>query len=114
MPSSPVYSVPFVEYTPSTPNNTYAVPDGYTAVVRQVSVVQNIGAFIATLIIQNSEAAPGVAVWQGAQVGDANYVGSEGRWVVLGGGIITLEVNALGSDVGMYAGGYLLPNTYIR
>lgn len=99
-----------MEYTPAAPNQTFEVPEGFTAVIRQVSCSQNIGGFIFYVDIQNSEAAPYVQIFQGAQDGVSNYVSGEGRWVCPGGGIITAAVSELGSAISMYVGGYLLRN----
>lgn len=112
--ANPVWSQAFIQYGPSAGNTQFEVPTGYTAVVRQLSCVQNAGGFIFQMILQDSEEAPGVYVYEGAQVGTASYVGTEGRWVCPGGGIITLACSSIGSDIYMYAGGYLLANTYSR
>lgn len=112
MPSySPVFSAPFVQYTPSTPNQSFLVPEGFTAVIRQASCSQNIGGFIFYVYIQDSEAAPALDLIVLAQEGVANYVEAQGRWVVPGGGIITAALSELGSSCSMYVGGYLLRDT---
>lgn len=112
MPSySPVFSVPFVTYTPSTPNTSYLVPDGYTAVVRQVSGWQEIGGWIIYLNVQDSEAAPAMTVASQGADGVSNGVMFEGRWVCPGGGIISVAWTELGSHPNFYVGGYLLRNT---
>jgi len=107
---SPVYSVPFIQYGPETPNTTYEVPAGFTAVVRQISGVQNIGGFILWLEIQDSEAAPAVIVYGEGQAGDFNTVQAQGRWVAPQGSIITLYFSETGSAFYAYAGGYLIRN----
>jgi len=108
---SPVFSQAFIEYTPLTPNQTFEVPSGFTAVIRQVSCYQDIGAYVFYVDIQNSSIAPFVTVFAGHQEGDVNYVAGEGRWVCPEGGIITAAVDTLGTQVSMYVGGYLLRNT---
>lgn len=112
MPSySPVFSQRFIGYTPTDDVTTFAVPDGFTAVVREVSAYQNIGGWILTIYSQDSEAAPGLVIVQLGAEGFLNYVATEGRWMVPGGGIITASLDTLGSDVSIYVGGYLLRNT---
>jgi len=107
---SPVYSQPFVQYTPDTPNTSFLVPDGYTAIVRQWSVVQNVGGYDFNVDIQDSEAAPSLRIVQIIDVGiNASYQG-EGRWVVPPGGLITVGLSDVGSSVSIYVGGYLLTN----
>ena len=111
MPSySPVFSVPLIQYGPETPNTQFLVPDGYTAVVRQISGVQNIGGFILWLAIADSEDAPNIIVYGAGQVGDFNTVQQEGRWVAPAGSLITLYFSETGSAFYAYAGGYLLRN----
>jgi len=105
-----VYSVGFVEYTHDTPNASYDVPDGFTAVIRQISGTQEVGTYDLAVIIQNSEAAPGLTIWQQTGIGALTYVAAEGRWVVPGGGIITIDASAVGSTPSFYVGGYLLRN----
>lgn len=112
MPSySPVYSGAFIQYTPSTPNTAFDVPEGFTAVIRQISAAQDIGGWILNVFIQDSEAAPGLVIAELGQVGSVNYAAQEGRWVCPGGGIISVSLTELGSDVAIYVGGYLLRNT---
>lgn len=112
MPSySPVYSAPFINYTPSTPNNAFEVPTGFTAVVRQISVAQEIAISYAYLDFQDSGAAPSYTVWLGEPAGIPTYVAQEGRWVLNEGGIMTLSVVTLGTATSIYVGGYLLRNT---
>lgn len=104
----PVYSAAFIEYTSDAPNASFEVPPGYTAVIRQVSAAQNIGGWTFAVVIQNSEIAPELTVYEGAQDGAINYVAQEGRWVCPGGGIISVSLSSLGSSVSVYVGGYLL------
>lgn len=112
MPSySPVFSQPFIEYIESEPNTEFAVPDGYTAVVRQISGYQDVGGWILYLYLRNSPSADAIVATQLAQVGDFNYAATEGRWVVPGGGIIQISISSLGSGPSFYVGGYLLRNT---
>lgn len=112
MPSyPPVYSVPFVIYTPDTPNTSFAVPEGYTAIVRDMDVYQNVGDYIAYLGLGLSEVAP-IAYCVGvASSGFGNYAQWRGRIVVPGGGFVYFALSEIGSSVAGYVGGYLLRNT---
>lgn len=107
---SPVYSAPFIQYTASTPNQSFLVPEGFTAVVRQISVAQEIADWYAYVNIQDSEAAPDLTIWLGVAAGAETYVAGEGRWVVPEGGLITLGYGTLGTIPSGYVGGYLLRN----
>lgn len=112
MPSySPVFSAAFVQYTTATPNASFDVPAGFTAVIRQISAAQNIGGWILQVYIADAVGAPGIQIVEIGQVGDFNYVAQEGRWVVPGGGAIEIVLSELGSDTSVYVGGYLLRNT---
>lgn len=111
MPSySPVFSAAFIQYTPSTPNNEFLVPAGFTAVVRQVSAAQNIGGWVFEVSIQDATSAPPLVIVELGQVGDFNYVAQEGRWVAPEGATIIANLSALGSAISLYVGGYLLRN----
>jgi hypothetical protein len=110
MPYSPVYSAPFIQYTPDTPNGSFAVPAGFTAVVRQISIVQGIGGYSWACNIQDSEAAPELTIAAGTDIGVNVVDAREGRWVVPGGGIISAIASAVGDSVSIYVGGYLLTN----
>jgi hypothetical protein len=106
-----VYSTPFIEYTPETPNDQYEVPEGYVAVIRQISVTQADLACGWWVYIQNSPEAPGVNIATGELTGFFNYGSAQGRWVCPGGGIITANLQTLGSEPNFYVGGYLLEGT---
>jgi len=112
--ASPVYSAQFVLYSSSAPNFDYEVPEGYTAVIRQLSGAQDIGGWVAYCQIGNSIDAPGVTIWIAEQAGTVNYVATEGRWVVPGGGLIQTGFSEIGPNPFLYVGGYLLPNSYSR
>lgn len=112
MPSySNVFSQPFIFYTAETPNSEFAVPTGYTAVIRQWSCSQDIGGWIFAVLIQLSEAAPAVHVVQVGQTGFVNYEAGECRFAVPGGGIISIALSEVGASPEIYVGGYLLRNT---
>jgi len=108
---SPVFSQGFIYYTTATPNTQFAVPDGYTAVVRQISMNADLADALMQVYSQNDPDAYGVLLWQGAGAGVFLTVSAEGRWVVPGGGIITAEFTSIGDSPSAYVGGYLLRNT---
>lgn len=111
MPSySPVFSAAFIEYTESTPNLTFEVPEGFTAVIRQVATVQTTGAYAFGLYIQNSDEAPALQVIADSSAGVYNTYQWQGRIVCPGGGIITAYVNNILDELQVYVGGYLLRN----
>jgi hypothetical protein len=107
---SPVYSTPFIEYTPSTPNNSFDVPDGATAIIRQITCVQNVGGYALSTYIQNSGAAPALLIDYEEGIGINVVYQKELRVVCVGGGIITVDLTAVGTAVSVYVGGYLLTN----
>lgn len=112
MPSySPVYSQAFILNTDAAPNTEFEVPSGYTAVIRQITITVETGVAYFEVRIANSLIAPyvAIAIW-GAPVNLATQ-SFQGRWVVAGGGIITLYQDILGVGGGTYVGGYLLRNT---
>lgn len=107
---SPVFSSPFVQYTSASPNSSFIVPDGFTAVVRQISGNQDVGDYIVWVSIQDSIAAPQLTIWQETAVGAFVNWAAEGRWVVPQGGVIVVHTTALGTSPSFYVGGYLLRN----
>lgn len=108
MAARPVYSSPFIQYTSETPNDQYEVPSGFTAVIRQISIAQPDLATGWWVYIQDSPEAPGLTIATGELSGFMNYGAAEGRWVVPEGGIITVNLESLGSTPSCYVGGYLL------
>jgi hypothetical protein len=108
---SPVFSSALVQYTASTPNAQFEVPSGFTAVVRQISVVQDVGGYDAGVYIQDSAEAPGLLIAQAIGVDIYEVWQQEGRWVVTEGGFVTLSLSTVGSQAYGYVGGYLLRNT---
>ena len=107
---SPVYSVPFIFYTETTPNTQFDVPAGQTAVIRQFSAVQNIGGYFVALLIATGLGGPETQVINGEALGADNSYQLSGRWVVPGGGYMRVGFSTLGSSFNVYVGGYLLPN----
>lgn len=112
MPSySPVFSTQFIVYTAETPNETFLVPEGFTAVVRQCSGWQDIGGWVFRLYIADSEAAPACVLFDSGDVGVNTSFNEQGRWVVPGGGLIGIFISVIGDSPSFYVGGYLLRNT---
>lgn len=107
---SPVYSAAFIEYSAATPNESFDVPAGFTAVIREFTTYDEAGGFITWCYIQNSAAAPGFVVASLQGVGVAQYDHWQGRIVVPGGGIISINASVLGNDGQIYVGGYLIRN----
>lgn len=112
--ANPVYSQPFILYSTDTPNLSFAVPAGYTAIIRQLSAAQPAVAFSLALIMQLSEDAPYIFLVFEEATGLYNTLLLEGRWVVPEGGIITIDPTALGDSLTVYVGGYLIANSYSR
>lgn len=112
MPSySPVFSSQFILYTDAAPNYVFDVPAGFTAVVRDFSAFTELGGLVTALNIQDSEAAPAIVCCYLGGFGAPEYQHIEGRWVVPGGGIMTLYVSSVSLATSVYVGGYLLRNT---
>lgn len=107
---SPVFSSQFIVYGPETPNETFLVPAGFTAVIRQISIYQEIGAYDFALNIADSEAAPQTTVWTAHGVAALAWVGEELRVVVPENGWMQIYISEIGSSPGFYVGGYLLRN----
>lgn len=106
--SLPVYSVPFILFTQVDQNTQFDVPPGYTAVIRQYSVWQDVGGWEFVLNIGLSSISYPVSIVGRNQTGVDTYVAGEGRWAVPGGGYIEIYVSHLGTSVAIYVGGYLL------
>jgi len=108
---SPVFSSQFIVYTSETPNLSYLVPTGFTAVVRDMEVTQNIGSFFTTVGFQNSPEAPECYCVTVEAVGAANSASWHGRIVVPAGGLVLVNFSEVGDFPFCYVGGYLLRNT---
>ncbi len=104
----PVYSTPFIQYTDDTPTYVYDVPEGFTAVIRQISTTQTAGAYNWFCYIRDSPEAPGLTIASGESSGFYNQDQAEGRWVVPGGGQIIINLSEVLSGTSLYVGGYLL------
>lgn len=107
---SPVYSTPFIQYTAETPNASFLVPEGYTAIIRQWSCAQDIGGWEFYLAMRDSDAAPALTIALAYQAGEVNYQSGSGRWVLNAGGTVFCGVTSLGTTPSFYVGGYLLQN----
>lgn len=107
---SPVYSAAFIEYTAETPNLSFEVPPGFTAVARFGVVSQDIGGYTASFYFQNSEEAPSITFWNSAGISEYTTSTFDGRVVIPENGIISLFLSSLGSRPQAYLGGYLLRN----
>lgn len=104
----PVYSAQFIVYTDASPNFTFDVPTGFTAVIRDFTYWADVAATLAQVEIQDSSAAPGVIVASLEALGVGEYHQWVGRVVVPGGGVITLTLGSLSAGSNIYVGGYLL------
>lgn len=106
----PVYSQGFIYYSDATPNTSFEVPAGFTAVIRDFTLWTNLGASQAQIDIQNDEEAPIVRCAYLYTVGVTSYAQWTGRVVVPAMGLITLSINSADLESSMYVGGYLLRN----
>ncbi|MGH9919209.1 MAG: hypothetical protein ACRD6W_10145 [Nitrososphaerales archaeon] len=104
----PVYSTPFLQYTIDTPITAYAVPEGYTAVVRYASYFDTASVGNANVYIQDSEDAPPITICYLPLLTLEGIATQDLRVVVPYPGLITLFVGWLGGGPQVYVGGYLL------
>lgn len=112
MPSySPVFSVPLIQWTTAAPNTSFLVPDGYTAVVRQMTILCEAGGVAGGVYIADSEIAPPCWIHYVTEFGVLVEDQLEGRWTVPGGGLLVLELTDFASLASAYVGGYLLRNS---
>lgn len=107
---SPVFSSQFIVYGGGAGSLEFAVPAGFTAVIRDFTVRAIYAATLAQVQIQNSEAAPAIVVAQLSAAGIEDYEQWTGRVVVPGGGTISALIGTLAADPDIYVGGYLLRN----
>jgi hypothetical protein len=87
------------------------VPEGFTAVVRQVTSYQDIGPYDLGVFFRVSLGADSIQFVALQAVSAASTAEWQGRVVVPGGGQIFILYSALGSTPQFYVGGYLLRNT---
>jgi hypothetical protein len=105
---SPVYSSPFIVYTPATPNEEFEVPAGYVADIREIDMYTSLGG--GKLIVAFGDPVSGwycnfASLYVAGVATSAQWTG---HVVVPAGNIIALDVAALGVDDCAYVGGYLL------
>jgi hypothetical protein len=108
---SPVFSSQFILHNESVPNDSFEVPAGFTAVIREVDLYSVAGESTLYLFIKNSDAAPGVTFTTLTVAGINQTAQWTGRVVVPAGGSIVAETASLGTEDQFYVGGYLLRNT---
>ena len=106
-----VYSSSFIEYVDSAPNTSFLVPDGYVAVIRQISLVTTAGSTVLTVNIQNDDEAPFVAIAALETLGFVKDDQRAGRWPVPAGGTISIFQDTLGVGAFAWVSGYLLQNS---
>jgi len=105
-----VWSTPLIQYSTAAPNLSYLVPAGYTAVVRQISVLQDIGDYDFGCYKQADSTSPPVWFAYAHGLGLLEEYQREGRWVVEAGETLLITFSTLGSGISAYVGGYLLQN----
>lgn len=108
---SPIFSSQFIVYTDSTPNTSFEVPAGFTAVLRDFTASWTLAGTYSQVTIQNDEAAPACIVAQLEMSGLVGYDQWTGRIVVPAGGVINLVIGDAATGLSFYVGGYLLRNT---
>lgn len=107
---SPVYSVPFIEYTAAAPNETFLVPEGMTAVIRWAGGYVELGEDISNLWISGDLEAPKIYVAVLTPAGINTVSTWSGRVVALEGYTIGIDTANFGELSTVYVGGYLLRN----
>lgn len=107
---SPVYSAQFIVYTSETPNETFDVPTGFTAIVREILGTQDIGGYAYNVAIADGPGAEYCVIYLSSTLGVFQGDRAERRVVVPGGGSIKLNISSIGDAPSFYVGGYLLRN----
>jgi hypothetical protein len=110
MPRSPVYSVPFIEWTNSTPNTEFLVPAGFTAILRDIIFFTAIGDELGSVGYQNAGADTDIRIAVFSAGGVNTTSEWHGRVVVNAGATILLLIGGLSTYSSVYVGGYLLTN----
>ncbi len=108
---SPVFSQGFVYYAPASPNASFDVPVGYTAVVREATLFSYLGGAILSVAVSTGPGAPLVWIMAEEAEGAVSSAQWGGRVVVPGGGAIQIDTASIGVEDTVYVGGYLLTNT---
>lgn len=108
MSQRPVYSQGFIYCSATTPNLSFDVPNGFTAVVRQITLSQPDLSADWAMVIANEAGGPEIVAAAGTLSGVFNSDYRELRVVVPGGGFIGINMYDLGEEPNVYVGGYLL------
>jgi len=108
---SPVFSAPLIQYTTAAPNTSFEVPEGFTAVVRQVTVLVTVGALSGGLFVADDVDAPPLWLDYWNELGVLAIHHQEGRWVCPGGSTLFIVLSELSYLASCYVGGYLLRNS---
>lgn len=108
---SPVFSQGFIYYTEAAPNNSFGVPEGFTAVLRDVQISCEAGGSLFAIYGDNGAGAPVYTILYLEVLGATQSASWEGRVVIPGGGALSLAQTTLGVGASAYVGGYLLRNT---
>jgi hypothetical protein len=108
---NPVYSAPLILYTDDTPNTSFLVPAGFTAIIRQVVFWNQVADNYFICFLFGAGASEGVvfAAFTGISLNSAQQW--EGRVVAPEGYTIECESGGLATGTTIYVGGYLLRNT---
>ena len=107
-----VYSVPFIYYTNVTPNVDFEIPEGVTAVIRDIDVYTELGASSAIVAIGNPAAGVYLNFASISLIG-AGVTGSwRGRVIATAPYHVLLDVASLDTNGCIYVGGYLLQGVY--
>ena len=101
-----VYSQAFVLYSEDTPNDTFDVPEGFSIVVRQASVVTTIGITVVTINVADGPGAEYIAVAALKTAGAFSDDERQGRWCASEGGSVKIFQQTLGVGAYVYVGGY--------
>lgn len=111
MPSySPVFSVQLILYAASTPNTSFEVPAGYTAVVRDIQAYSEAGGTGVRAFLQSGGDGPPIYFATLNAIGLNVSAQWQGRVVAQAGDLLEIDVAELGAEDTVYVGGYLLRN----
>ena len=106
-----IFSAQLILYTEAAPNETFEVPAGFVAVMRDCSLFTAVGAAAGYVTVQNSATGPTVVVARLETVGALAYDQWQGRVVVPAGGFLSFVNGSFGTGGEFYAGGYLLQDS---
>lgn len=94
--------------TDTTQNQTFEVPAGFTAIVREVDVIGEASAVTFSAYIKNSSIAPACTFYLATDAGVTVHLQWTGRVCVGGGGFVGIAWSSIGVSLNAYVGGYLL------